>query len=288
MRLLAPLRRRIDAWRFRYRLSICAIFKDEAPYLEEWLTFHEGVGVDHFYLYDNQSSDDFRTVLAPWIAAGKVTLTDWPGPVAQVAAYNHCLPRARRETRWLAFSDIDELLFSPRERSLPRVLEDYADVRALFVYWRVFGSSGHRTRPGKPMVEAYTWRLDDAGSEVLNPHNSLGRPRQGKSIVDPRRIPRMNVHRPEIRQKWILDEKRRWQFGDDVPISCDILRVNHYWSRSIAEMAEKVERGNAASGKPRDLEAMLAWERQLNAVEDRLALPLWEAIRDERRQRDTG
>jgi hypothetical protein len=95
----------------------------------------------------------------------------------------------------------------------------------------------------------------------------------------------MNVHRPEIKQKWILDEKRRWQFGDDVPISCDILRVNHYWSRSIAEMAEKVERGNAASGKPRDLEAMLAWERQLNAVEDRLVLPLWEAIRAERRQR---
>ena len=28
------------------KIAVCAIFKDEAPYLLEWLAFHKLVGVD--------------------------------------------------------------------------------------------------------------------------------------------------------------------------------------------------------------------------------------------------
>lgn len=58
----------------KHYLSVCCIFKDEAPYLEEWLRFYSLIGVEHFYLYDNDSTDAFKAVLAPWAAAGKVTL----------------------------------------------------------------------------------------------------------------------------------------------------------------------------------------------------------------------
>lgn len=30
-------------------LAVCAIFRDEAPYLAEWIEFHRLVGVEHFY-----------------------------------------------------------------------------------------------------------------------------------------------------------------------------------------------------------------------------------------------
>ena len=39
------------------KIAVCAIFKDEAPYLLEWLAFHKMIGVDLFFLYDNDSSD---------------------------------------------------------------------------------------------------------------------------------------------------------------------------------------------------------------------------------------
>ena len=43
-----------------YDLSVCAIFKDEASYLKEWIEYHKLVGVQHFYLYENENeSDDF-------------------------------------------------------------------------------------------------------------------------------------------------------------------------------------------------------------------------------------
>jgi hypothetical protein len=50
-------------------LSICAIFKDEAPYLPERIEFHRLVGVERFFLYDNLRVDGGREVLEPWVRA---------------------------------------------------------------------------------------------------------------------------------------------------------------------------------------------------------------------------
>ena len=51
-------------------LSVCAIYKNEARYLAEWLEFHLLAGVEHFFLYNNNSTDDHREVLAPYLRAG--------------------------------------------------------------------------------------------------------------------------------------------------------------------------------------------------------------------------
>ena len=65
-------------------LAVCAIFREEAPFLDEWIAFHVGVGATHFYLYNNFSTDNYKQVLEPWIARGTVTLIDWPRPVGQL------------------------------------------------------------------------------------------------------------------------------------------------------------------------------------------------------------
>ena len=41
--------------RKRYNVTICAIFKNEAPYLREWIEFNRVVGIEHFYLFNNNS-----------------------------------------------------------------------------------------------------------------------------------------------------------------------------------------------------------------------------------------
>ena len=57
----------VDKNLFLYDLAIVAIFKDEGKYLKEWLDYHLLAGVDHFYLYNNDSSDDYAEVLAPYV-----------------------------------------------------------------------------------------------------------------------------------------------------------------------------------------------------------------------------
>ena len=62
----------------KYNFSICAIFKNEAPYLKEWIEYHLIFGVDHFYLYNVGSHDSFQSILKPYINKGLVTYIDWP------------------------------------------------------------------------------------------------------------------------------------------------------------------------------------------------------------------
>jgi hypothetical protein len=90
---LAIARDRFSRRHLRYRLVIGAIFRDEARFLDEWVAFHHARGVEHFYLYDNGSSDDVQSVLAPWLARGVVTLIPWPRRPGQKGAYRDCVRR---------------------------------------------------------------------------------------------------------------------------------------------------------------------------------------------------
>ena len=79
-------------------LALCAIVRDEGPYLAEWIAFHRLVGVERFHLYDNGSTDETMAVLAPLIADGVVTVRPWSVPFhlhASREAYSDCLERVR-------------------------------------------------------------------------------------------------------------------------------------------------------------------------------------------------
>jgi hypothetical protein len=58
------------------KISVCAIFKDEAPYLLEWLAFHTVIGMDLFVLYDNGSGDGGGELIRRSRLDRNVTLID--------------------------------------------------------------------------------------------------------------------------------------------------------------------------------------------------------------------
>ena len=162
----------------RRYLSAVAIFKDEARYLDEWLAFCMLEGIDHVLLYDNNSTDNSREVLRPWIEAGFVELFDWPlrwKEGAQIKAYLDALRRLRGRTRWAAFIDPDEFLFSPTGKSLPEILKRYEGQAGVIVNWQCYGTSGHRSRPAGLTIESYTRRA----------RTGWARNRRVKTIVDP-------------------------------------------------------------------------------------------------------
>ena len=43
--------------------------------MRKWITFHRGVGVEQFLLYNNNSSDGFREAMSEFDC---VTLIEWP------------------------------------------------------------------------------------------------------------------------------------------------------------------------------------------------------------------
>jgi hypothetical protein len=247
-------------------LSAGAIFRDEAPYLAEWIGFHRLVGVEHFYLYDNGSSDRPEAVLEPFLAQGLVTLVPWPVPFHEHAArraYADCLERARGRSRWLTCLDLDEFLFSPRSATLPPVLREYEFAPGVVVRWQVYGSSGHERASSEPVIARFTRRAPSGWI----------RNRRTKSIVDPARTLRpVGAHHfefangdlavDETKRRVALLQRPRFKkrlrplygrlgpllrFFDpyaatDVTsreVSVDSLRINHYPIKSREEFLRK-------------------------------------------------
>jgi hypothetical protein len=233
-------------------LSICAIYRDEAPYLREWVEFHRLVGVERFYLYNNRSRDHHARALAPRIEDGTVVVKDWPLYPGQKAAYDHCLQEHGGGSRWIAFIDIDEFLFSPTGRSVSDVLADYQQWPGIGVNRLRFGTSGHKTRPHGLVLESYVRRAPLTRYLV-------------KSIVDPRRATRCRTaHLFDYADGVAVDENgqplvhavdapadlppENAAFTD--PVTASILRINHYATRSEEEFRRKATRWKADTGKP--------------------------------------
>lgn len=269
-----------------WRFGVCAVFKNEGPYLQEWIDFHLLMGVDHFILYDDASTDGYLEVLQPWIDEGVITLRA-TGGMKQVDIYNHCLRNGARRCRWIAFIDLDEFLFSPEGKTLPTAMERYAAYPGVFVHWILFGSNGHVHPPAGSTLENFTSSLGLEGSisddfdhrrEGTRSSYVTGWARDGKSIINPRAVIKMGIHQPRtVTRKSPIDERfcpPRSKSGAGTVFSCDHLRINHYWSRSIEELTAKILRGaiSQADRRSHSLERSLEREKMLNQVEDRLIL----------------
>ena len=137
----------------KYKVSICAIFKNEAPYLKEWIEFNHIIGVEHFYMYNNNSEDDYLSVLNPYIEKGLITLIQWPFNQMQMEAYKDCIKKFSSETKWLGFIDIDEFIVPKSTDNIYDFLKPFEKNRgAVNMYWRLYGSSGLMDRNLKNSV----------------------------------------------------------------------------------------------------------------------------------------
>jgi hypothetical protein len=131
-----------DIEKKKYSVSLCLIFKDEAPFLKEWIDFHKVIGIDHFYLYNNNSTDKYEEVIQPYVDSGVITLIDWPYQQAQIEAYKHCYENYRNESNWISFLDADEFICLKYKDNIADWLADYSRYPSIAVQWRIFGTGG--------------------------------------------------------------------------------------------------------------------------------------------------
>ena len=68
-------------------LSVVAIMKNECAYMNEWIDYHKLVGVERFYLSDNESDDNTCEILKPYIQDGTVVYKFVKGIAKQNFAY---------------------------------------------------------------------------------------------------------------------------------------------------------------------------------------------------------
>lgn len=215
------------------KLAVGAMFKDEAPYLKEWLDHHIELGVGYFYLYNNESSDNFLEVLAPYIKQGRVKLIDWEfRPEREVrgfddfffvplqrGAFRDCLKRAENKIEWVAIIDIDEYIvpnMSSRDFFSLLDKEKKEKTASLKVFWKNFGTSGvYSLEEGEKLVDHLTLCAEEDYEGHTLP----------KSIYRPEMIQTVLIHDAyKLHKRY---KKRGYRIKK---MPKDLCRINHYWS----------------------------------------------------------
>ncbi len=262
----------VEEYRIRYELTACLKFKNAARFLPEWIEFHQIVGFEHFYLYNNNSTDDYLGELAPYREEGSVTLYEWPEVPAFPKSDEHCVAHHRHEARWIAFLDDDEFLFPVKGTDVRKILKRYESFPAVAVHWLTFGSSGHVRRPQGLVLQNYLYRERNVSPII-------------KSVVNPRRIAASkNPHCWLYQNGALASDEGEWPVKGSTSTlaTAEVLRINHYWSKSLEDGQNKVARGPVdrwAMENPRSMELWHKFDEACNAVEDREILRFVPALK---------
>jgi hypothetical protein len=234
----------------REGLALVLIVRNEARHIAEWARFHLMAGVRHIHVYDNGCTDG--TVAALMQAAGEAaSVLPWAQKLRdgvsgqeihnQVLAYAHATQNFGPAYRWMSYLDVDEFLVPKAARSLPEALAGLEACAQISLPWHMFGRSGHVEPPAGGVLENYTRRNPD-------PMSSARGLRNFKMIVDPARVTALKVHTVWTDGSSDTCNDRGQRFtatGREAAgfYSADRIQLNHYYTRSDAELRAKIARG---------------------------------------------
>lgn len=241
-------------------LSVFAIFKNEAHIFKEWIEHYLNEGVDHFYLIDNGSTDNYKDVIKPY--SDKITLFYDESKMQQENLYNKYILPKLHETEWVICCDLDEFIWA-HEGTIKSILKDVnPNIGVIQIPWEQFGSNGHIKQP-KSVIQSFTKRRSGFYKVEL------------KYIARSKAIEKLSIHYCYVKSDFRIvdstfEEKQNTAFyyiNEDI-INNSKIRCAHYQVQSYEWfMNVKMTRGDV-NFKENVRDKSYFDERDYNDVED--------------------
>ena len=244
----------VDKNLFPYELAVVTIIKNEAPYVKEWLDYHLLAGADHFYIYDNDSTDNLKDILQPYIYAGTVTYIFYPGKVRQMEAYNDAAKRFRFFCRYMTWIDADEFVFPKSKTTIPEVVDEILtsnpDACAVAANILTFGSNKQdKADYTRGVLERFTRRAENNWSPPAEwNHDVKAGNAHISTIANPRRVKVFcTPHAPYYFTNCFAVNEKGKPCNDvsNFPVLTKKISMHHYHTKSREEYQIKIQRGNA-------------------------------------------
>ena len=255
-------------------LSLTACIKNEQHYIQEWLTYYKIMGVEKFYIYNNESSDDTVKKINQLPFARKIKIIDHARAGVrdiQGVAFIDSYKRYGKDTEWMIYCDSDEYFIPSQNIDLQELISQYKKYSGLGASWRIYGSSGHLLRPNGLAIENYLHRAEDEWPPNFHV----------KVIVKPQEI--LGYLTPHLfsTTKGVVNENGKpldeTERGRTITTPAKTVRVNHYFNRSYEDWIDKRRRGRATVKEKRPLEMFDVYDR--NEIYDPIALKYAEKIK---------
>ncbi|KAL3841005.1 hypothetical protein ACJIZ3_025596 [Penstemon smallii] len=176
----------------KYELCVCTMVWNQASAIREWIMYHSWLGVERWFIYDNNSNDGINEILKELdLENYNVTRHVWPWIKTQEAGFSHCALRAKDECDWVSFMDVDEYFYFPYstprhqrfrtlgyagKNSLRDLVSNFSsspssNIGEIRTSCHSFGPSGLNSRPARGVTVGYTCRVQS--------------PERHKSIIRP-------------------------------------------------------------------------------------------------------
>ena len=265
----------VDKNLFLYDLAIVAIMKGEEHYVKEWIDYHLLAGADHFYIYDNDSTPDFKKILQPYIDSNIVTYIHYPGKSRQYEAYNDAFKKFRLQCRYMAWIDGDEFIFPKSKPAIAEVVDEVFENNPNFGGLTgnliAFGSNGHEKADyTRGVLERFTARNKNVDHHV-------------STIANPRKIDFfLNPHYAiYFTGCYAVNENRGVVFGPfNEERTANKIEMHHHHQKSREEYIKKIERGTADGTQSRTIQNFIDWDKNDNEIQEENILKYRDARRD--------
>ncbi len=222
-------------------LSLCLIAKDEDEYLQEWIDYHILIGVDRFYIYDNESKNPIRELLKDYIHLGWAIVHEIQGTAVQINAYQHCIENYGKNTQWMGFIDADEFIVLNDGIDLKNFLSGVEKYGGLALSSVFFGPGHHVRHPVGGQIINYQMR----------PPLTVEDNQFVKCIVQPDKVTFANSpHTYYFQYPYFCVNSQGFRVDEQkFPVCFETIQLNHYFTRSAEHINKKLNRLGGAGRK---------------------------------------
>ena len=140
------------------RFIIGCVFKNEAEYLDEWISYHLNIGFNTIVLFDNNVGDDDKDAIE--IIKQKysqVKFINKRGLSYDIGGYNFELYKKLSKDQWCLYIDIDEFLTFNDNYTLNDLVNRAEEKKCdqIKINWMVYGNNGKIKKENGTMISRF-------------------------------------------------------------------------------------------------------------------------------------
>jgi hypothetical protein len=142
-----------------FQVVICAVVRNEDPYIDEWIRYHKLLGFTRVLLYDNNQNKSAVLESLPEKYGKFVRVQHFPLKNAYRSAYYQCARPYTHKRIWAAYIDVDEFIVLRRHSNIKDMLVAVAPHGGAVSLNRYsFGSSGQKSYVPEPVLSRFLSR----------------------------------------------------------------------------------------------------------------------------------
>lgn len=245
------------------RVLAITTMRNEAPFVLEWIAYHQHIGVTDFLIYTNDCEDGTDLLLDRLAALG-VVHHERNHAGGKKAVQWRALTKAQRhpvfaQADWIFVTDVDEFLnIHAGDGKIADLMAAVPDADGFAIAWRMFGNAGVVSFEDQPILEQFTKAATEA---LLWPWHAV----QYKLLYKQHmRYEKLGVHRPKLANP---DDRGQWVDGNGATLpdnpnvfqyttgpSYGLAQISHYALGAMESFLVKIARGKPNhSGDPINL-----------------------------------